>query len=506
MSLQTINHDVIAVILFYLEPKQALPLITACRSLHMPATQRLISEYNVTFSDSGDDCTSRLLKFCDYMLAYPQHRPPWLKALHIVTWTLAPPSLALTRLADLMSRATTLHKFTLHDHGGMFLEMNPSMMNAIANVDSLKCLTLEAVVSLAPVTLLSQMKSRPPIVTCLANFGDLCFSRAPPDPIARQFLHNITDCLKQVTLAGVLPIIADMGMRVVCPHVEALTLNDSAITAEQWEPIVRTFPNVRIFRTAAEVTPDFNASVPPCAEWSGLDMVRILSPLPLHHCHVRRVELGRPRGPIIHHRPWPKTLDMLRRISPIALTSCVEDKLLECVGKDLHCLKILRLVTGADGKHVLPNSAIGLVDHTVVGFLPSCTAHFQSDVWALFKHRIISTLTSSHLRALIIDLCGVPYDGDTAVLFHPHAEAIASAIRSVHLVGMRLDTGRNVKTQPYNVPWDHDHLSWNASRYQWYHVASRDSDGAPQLRVVAGEDVTRVVLKLLHAFQFPLQI
>lgn len=103
MSLQTVNQDVIAIVLSYLEPKQALPLATTCRSLHVPATQRLLSEYSATFSDSGnDDGTDRLLKFCEYMLACPQRRLPCLKVLVIETWALIPPSLALTGVAGVV--------------------------------------------------------------------------------------------------------------------------------------------------------------------------------------------------------------------------------------------------------------------------------------------------------------------------------------------------------------------------------------------------------------------
>lgn len=229
--------------------------------------------------------------------------------------------------------------------------MNPLVMNAIADIDSLERLTLEAFTSSILLSLLSRMKSRPHIVTCLANHIDPYTSYAPsyPESIPMRFLHNLADGLREVTLAGVLPI---MNSAIVCPHVEVLMLNDFGIEAEEWESIVHTFPNVRIFRATARVVPVFNASVPPRAGWPDLDMVQMQCPLPLS-CHVRRVELERPRGPLIHHYPLPEILDTLRRVTPVALTSFIEDGLLGCVGRDLHDLKILRLV----GTCVLPGEA-----------------------------------------------------------------------------------------------------------------------------------------------------
>ena len=90
--------------------------------------------------------------------------------------------------------------------------------------------------------------------------------------------------------------------------------------------------------------------------------------------------------------------------------------------------------------------------------------------------------------------------------FRPRAEAIALAVRSLHLVGMRFDEIRDINLQPFNVPWDHDHRSWNASCYQWYQVVSREAGGKPTLRTVPRDDVTREVLKLLHTFQFSLSM
>ena len=128
---------------------------------------------------------------------------------------------------------------------------------------------------------------------------------------------------------------------------------------------------------------------------------------------------------------------------------------------------------------------------------------FRPDMSTLLKDRVISTLASSDLRALLIYLCGIHFHGDTAIFFRPHAEAIASAIRTLHLVGMRFDWLRNVKRRPLNTPWDHDHRAWNVSHYQWYHVESREADGTPHLTTIDGEDVARVVPKLLYSFQFP---
>lgn len=133
-----------------------------------------------------------------------------------------------------------------------------------------------------------------------------------------------------------------------------------------------------------------------------------------------------------------------------------------------------------------------------------CTAKASPDACALVQHHIASALAHSHPCALLIDLRGIPSTSDMDVFFRPRAEAIASAVRSLHLVGMRFDTGRDIRLQPFNVSWDHDHRSWNASCYQWYQVVSREAGGKSNLRTVPRDEVTREVLKLLHTFQFPL--
>ena len=76
--LSTVNDDVFATILSFLEPKQALPLATTCRSLHVLATQRLVSGYSVIFTNPENDSTGeeKLFKFCEYMLAFPERRLP----------------------------------------------------------------------------------------------------------------------------------------------------------------------------------------------------------------------------------------------------------------------------------------------------------------------------------------------------------------------------------------------------------------------------------------------
>ena len=108
-----------------------------------------------------------------------------------------------------------------------------------------------------------------------------------------------------------------------------------------------------------------------------------------------------------------------------------------------------------------------------------------------------------HVRALLIDLGGTQCDGGAIDHLRPHVEAITSAIQSLHLVGMRFEADRDFVKEPFDIPVDHDYRSWSfTSQYKWYYVMSRGADGVPQLRTLAGDDVARVVSKLLLEYQF----
>ena len=355
MSLQGLNDDVLTIILSYLEPHDALPLTTTCRSLHFPAITRLASEYDVVYLDPSNDCIDRLLKFCDYMLAYPQHRPAYLKALHLEVWKPVLHPLALNRLADVISHARALHTMSLY---GDLNELGPSVMNAIVNADSLDCFRVDTDVPQMSLFSLSDVKFRPRVVTCLVDSSDP-YTVTDPELIPKQLLNNI----RELAIAGMLHIIEAMASHIVCPHVERLKIDDSTITAAQWDALMRTFPNVHTFRTTARSVPVFNTSASPYAGWSELDMVHALSPLPLRHCRVRRVELEIPMRQLPRCDLSPEMLDMLRCVSPVALTSWMNDELLDCVGRDLHSVNMLRLVKRADSKHVIPDATIGLVNH-----------------------------------------------------------------------------------------------------------------------------------------------
>ena len=160
---------------------------------------------------------------------------------------------------------------------------------------------------------------------------------AGPELISRQLLDNV----RELTIAGSLPVIEDMGTRIVCPHVEVHKLDDAVITKTQWHAVVRTFPSVHIFRTAALSVPVLNALASSHVGWPELDMIHMLSLL-LHHYRVRRVELEVPRKHIPRCDLSPWNFDMLRCVSPVALTSWLNDDLLDCVGKELHVLRLVK--------------------------------------------------------------------------------------------------------------------------------------------------------------------
>ena len=121
---------------------------------------------------------------------------------------------------------------------------------------------------------------------------------------------------------------------------KALTLNDHYIAPDHWESVLRVFPDVRCLRSTSHLVEGSDASATSYTEWPELDMVQTLAPLPFHRCCIRRLELGRP---LAHFHAPPEMQDFMRRVSPVALTSSLQDKRLNYVGQDLDRLRILRL-------------------------------------------------------------------------------------------------------------------------------------------------------------------
>jgi len=70
MSLQSLNFDVTETILSYVESRDALPLMTTCRALHVPAMRRHLFEITLC-SEDPRECQNTL-KFCEYILGDPK--------------------------------------------------------------------------------------------------------------------------------------------------------------------------------------------------------------------------------------------------------------------------------------------------------------------------------------------------------------------------------------------------------------------------------------------------
>ena len=247
-------------------------------------------------------------------------------------------------------------------------------------IELLECITVSISGSSIAVPLLSRLKSRPRTLTCLVD-SQAVYQLYKSEPI--QFLDNLASNLTKLTVAGVLPIIANMRSSVICHNVKALTLNDHYIAPDHWESVLRVFPDVRCLRSTSHLVEGSDASATSYTEWPELDMVQTLAPLPFHRCRVRRLELGRP---LVHFYAPPEMQDFMRRVSPVALTSSLQDKRLNYVGQDLARLRILRLVNEC----VEPE-----LDNIVVSL-----AHAHIVRPALLIHRSCSSIGSRQLLRL----------------------------------------------------------------------------------------------------------
>ncbi|KAH9922657.1 uncharacterized protein B0H18DRAFT_1120829 [Fomitopsis serialis] len=326
MAFQTLNLDVVESILSHIAPLEALPLMTTCRALHVPATRRFLSAVEICW-DGYLECHDHA-QFCDYMLADPQPRAQCLRELTlslILEPDISHPSgMPLQdRLAEIVRHATALRKIFLLTANDTFTQSCPALVDAIAEAKSLKVIHFLHV-DLSGIALLSRMKSQLVSVTCKMDRGAATTVTQVQKPM--RFLRNFVECLTKVTLNEALDVlIADANPKGVWPRVQELVLGDGEIRPEHWRPVCRAFPNIRTLRVRAASVDVTGAH----AEWPKLDLVQTRSPLPLQ-CHVRNVKVddGNDEEPLPgNNHDAAQYFEMLRRVSPVTLTYYHDRKL-----------------------------------------------------------------------------------------------------------------------------------------------------------------------------------
>ena len=369
MSFQTLNLDVVDIILSFIEPHEALSLTTTCRALHIPATRRLLYEFDSAFFYV--EAAQRILRFCDYMLADRRHRPQCLRVFYLRLWSLrkmqVDPAIYV-RLADVIRHATGLRKVFVTDNlDAFFSNTYLSLADAIAEVESLEHVEFDCVPRNRVALFLSRMKSRPRVLKCTMSspIGSNVAKVVTPKPT--QFLRNFTGCLTKLVLDRALELIAEIEPYTVWPHVQELVLGEWVVTDEIWRLIIRAFPNVRTLCFCEAVRSRCTPMARLGLQWSSLDLVRTSCPLPIQ-CHVRRVELD-----VILHGNNPSSInevtdcsEMLRCASPTALTCHLYNLSLRCVADCFHSLHILRLVTISHGWRDLGADTEGGMNEKIV--------------------------------------------------------------------------------------------------------------------------------------------
>ncbi|KAH9922654.1 uncharacterized protein B0H18DRAFT_1212521 [Fomitopsis serialis] len=448
MSLQSLNLDVLETILSFVESRDALPLMTTCRALHVPAMRRHLFEITLRW-DSHSRGWKKTLKFCKFILDDPQARAPHLRALTLLPshHRLAPPT--SDHLAKVIRHATGLRRIVLSFVDDNFLESSPTLVDALADVESLETIRFNFV-STRGVALLSRMKSQPRSVQCAVSAY-----RLPSQGPAR-FLHNFVQSLTFLELLGALNILAvDTEPHDVWPRVQELTLRDTEIRGGHWQLICRAFPNLRTLHMRGMLIDTTGT----CAEWSEMDLVQTRSPL-LLRCHVRCVEIRANLDPSQYN--VADYIEMLGHTSPVALTCHFNHRILDYVHVRLHRLRFLHLETYDLALPRELSSVARWVDATLLS--------------------LASTLAQSRVRAVIVEL---PHNCTTkrAELLS-HTKNIALHARCMELIGLhrRGYAGSLVRQVG-------DLRDWRYSLCNWYHVTSRTTDGTPELSRVSEADV-----------------
>ncbi|KAH9922656.1 uncharacterized protein B0H18DRAFT_1120828 [Fomitopsis serialis] len=459
MSLLSLNFDVLEAILSFVESRDALPLMTTCRALHVPAMRRHLFEITLRCDRLRE--SKKTMKFCKFILGDPQARARHLRALTLLLnhqRLLASP--VSDHLAEVIRHATGLRRIVLDGAGDNFFDSAPALTDALADVESLKTIRL-TFVGPRGIALLSRMKSQPRTVQCRVN---IAYARQPWQG-PTQFLHNFVRSLTVLELHDALDLLTvETESHVVWPRVQELALMDENVKREHWQFICRAFPNLRTLRMDGTLIDTAGAY----AEWSEMDLVQTSNPLPLR-CRVRCVELNISLDKqFLSPHNVADYLEMLGNCLPIALICHLNRCILDYLPVLLHRLRFLHLET-YDLEPPAPR------------LLSSVTRWVDATLLSL-----ASTLARSRVRAVIVEL---PHNCTTKrAELRSHAENIATHARCMELIGLHRHGYKGSTLRQVG-----DLRDWRFSLCNWYHVTSRTTDGTPQLSRVSEVDVPRLV-------------
>lgn len=316
-TLLSLDENILAGILSFLNPQDALQLAMTCRCANRIAMPRYLSEVELFFGSSGGD--PHILEFCSYMLAdisrrilcmqifrlkrYEYHRGRGYDHANDVTFILS--------LAEVLRHATNLKEIHLSDTEELFATV-PSFVDAWAALPHLDVIhlwnphkyafRLLAKTASCPRKLFIGGSDRP-------QAGDhQAFRNAAVS-------HTFTRSLQYVDLQSFVDWMNEVNVDNPYSSVQVLKISGSVVDLSAFSC---AFPNVRSIQLSGAVS---YGSVAPSATWSNLDYLQIDGRQNLPVCLVRRLELTYS----FNRASLLKVLPALQWMCPVVLSLSILD-------------------------------------------------------------------------------------------------------------------------------------------------------------------------------------
>lgn len=357
MSFLNLNNDVLALILTFVSPPDAMRLALTCHDAYSLAMPRFLSDVILGDADpaviSGPD---QITLFCQYMLADPPNRIVHLRALAIKdgaflasarradgrdTWledfSCAP------LLSDVLRAAHNLRRLYIRDLEPL-LASQPAVADAIAGLTRLRDAHFH-IVGKATLELLARTAWRPTrLVFGVWRDGS---ARVAGDTAA---FTAYAPHLRTLQLWQVACLLESLPPGCVCAGVRALGLGGRIPSLGG---VAHAFPTVRTLTFAPECSV---GDLPAAGAWDALDSVFTSMPVPPLGCAVRRLELryvlGAPLRRYTAQAVLARTLELIRPSAPTvlacALAPGVDMDVLRTIADAAPRLAHLELVLVAD--------------------------------------------------------------------------------------------------------------------------------------------------------------
>ncbi|CCM06359.1 uncharacterized protein FIBRA_08616 [Fibroporia radiculosa] len=363
MKFLDLNNDVLALILSFVRPPDAIQLALTCHDAYSVAMPRFLSDVVLGGEDSSLSGPDQMTLFCKYMLADVRGRLRHLRILDVQEGAFVSISekdgLEIWKddyscaliFADMLSQAVSLRKLHIRDLESL-LQTQPAVADAFTKLEYLRDLSF-SYVGKETLAMLKRTICRP----FRLEFGLWKDGSARVKGDTESFDHYASS-LKQLNLWKCACLLESLSDQYVSPGVRVLGLGGRVPLLST---ISREFPNVRTITFAPECSIEEEAPKP---VWSSLDYVDTSSPLPYFSCAVRHLELRYVLGAALvrfsRAQVIARTVELLRQTSPVVLSCVIEATLagdvLDRMVSVIPRLRFLELVTSADESHARDNS------------------------------------------------------------------------------------------------------------------------------------------------------